>query len=105
MPDNLLSRFLRYVRLDTQSQSGTDSTPSTPGQWNLLRLLETELRQLGAADVVLTEHGYVMATIPATSDKAGVPTVAFLAHVDPAPDFPGQNVKPLVHRKWNGKPI
>ena len=80
-------------------------TPSTPGQWNLLRLLETELRQLGAADVVLTDHGYVMATIPATSDKPAVPTVAFLAHVDTAPDYSSRDVKPIVHRKWNGKPI
>ncbi len=105
MTDTLLSRFLRYVQIDTQSSLAADSTPSSPGQWNLLRLLESELRQLGAADVAITEHGYVMGTVPATSDKAGVPTVAFLAHVDTAPDFPGQNVKPLVHRKWNGKPI
>jgi tripeptide aminopeptidase len=105
MPDNLLSRFLRYVRIDTQSKSGTGTTPSTPSQWTLLRLLESELREMGAAGVTLTEHGYVMATIPATSQKAGVPTVAFLAHVDTAPDYPGQEVKPIVHRKWNGKPI
>ena len=105
MPDTLLSRFLRYVRIDTQSQSGSGATPSTPGQWDLLRLLEAELRQLGAADVAITEHGYVMATIPATSDSATAPTVAFLAHVDTAPDYPGQDVKPIVHRKWNGKPI
>ncbi|MEP7358570.1 MAG: peptidase T, partial [Anaerolineales bacterium] len=104
MPDTLLSRFLRYVQIDTQSHGGNGSTPSTPGQWNLLRLLERELHELGAQDVVLTEHGYVIATIPATSDKPGVPTVAFLAHVDTAPDFPGQNAKPLVHRKWNGRP-
>jgi len=105
MSDTLLSRFLRYVRVNTQSAPGSVSSPSTQGQWVLLRMLESELLELGAADVTLTEHGYVMATVPATSDRPGVPTVAFLGHVDTAPDYSGQGVKPLVHRKWNGKPI
>src|SRR5579859_1761360 len=105
MSDTLLSRFLRYVRINTQSDASTGTSPSTPGQWVLLRMLESELLEMGAANVVLTEHGYVMATIPATSARAGVPTVAFLGHVDTAPDYSGQNVKPLVHRKWNGKRI
>jgi tripeptide aminopeptidase len=105
MSDTLLSRFLRYVRVNTQSDASTGTTPSTQGQWVLLRMLESELLEMGAADVVLTEHGYVMATIPATSHKRDVPAVAFLGHVDTAPDYSGQNVKPLVHRKWNGKPI
>jgi tripeptide aminopeptidase len=105
MADTLLSRFLRYVRVNTQSKSGAGTSPSTQGQWVLLRMLESELLELGAQDVTLTEHGYVMATIPATSDKPDLPTVAFLGHADTAPDFSGQNVKPLVHRKWNGKPI
>jgi tripeptide aminopeptidase len=105
MSDTLLSLFLRYVRVNTQSDASTGFSPSTPGQWVLLRMLESELLELGAADVVLTGHGYVMATIPATSQKRGLPVVAFLGHVDTAPDFSGQNVKPLVHRKWNGKPI
>ena len=105
MADTLLSRFLRYVRVNTQSDASTGTSPSTPGQWVLLRMLESELLEMGAADVVLTEHGYVMATIPATSARPGLPTVAFLGHVDTAPDFSSQNVKPLVHRKWNGKRI
>jgi tripeptide aminopeptidase len=105
MPDSLLTRFLRYVRVDTQSREGSGLTPSTPNQWVLLRMLERELRALGARQVRITEHGYVMATIPATSRKKNVPTVAFLAHVDTAPEYPGREVKPLVHRKWNGRPI
>src|SRR5258706_9183021 len=105
MSDTLLARFLRYVRVNTQSDPSTGTSPSTPGQWVLLRMLESELLEMGAADVVLTEHGYVMATIPATTDKRHVPVVGFLGHVDTAPDYSGQNVKPLVHRKWNGKPI
>jgi tripeptide aminopeptidase len=105
MTDTLLTRFLRYVRVNTQSSPGTGNSPSTQGQWVLLRMLESELREMGATEVTLTEHGYVMATIPATSPKPNVPIVAFLGHVDTAPDFSGENVKPLVHRKWNGKRI
>jgi len=68
-------------------------------------MLQQELIDLGAADVRLTKYGYVLATIPATSKKAGVPKVGFLAHVDTAPDFSGKGVKPIVHRKYDGKPI
>jgi tripeptide aminopeptidase len=101
----LLDRFLDYVRIGTQSDEHSETCPSTPGQWDLLRLLERELRGLGAADVTLTEHGFVLGTIPATSAAAGVPTVAFLAHVDTARDFPGDGVKPIVHANWDGRPI
>lgn len=108
MTQSLLSRFLRYARIDTQSDEDSKSTPSTPGQWTLLRMLEAELRSLGAHDVQLTRHGYVLATVPATISKrraAKVPTVAFLAHVDTAPAFPAHDVRPILHRRWNGKPI
>src|SRR5262245_39264405 len=105
MPDTLLTRFVRYAKINTVSQIGTTTSPSTPGQWELLRLLESELRALGAADVSLDEHGYVLATIPATSQKSNVPVVAFLAHVDTSPDYNSENIKPLVHKRWNGKPI
>jgi tripeptide aminopeptidase len=71
----------------------------------LLQMLAAELRDLGAAEVTLDQYGHVLATIPATSDRASVPVVAFLAHVDTSPEFPSRNVTPLVHRKWNGKPI
>jgi tripeptide aminopeptidase len=99
------TRFLRYVRIDTQSQEDSDEVPSTAKQLDLLRLLEGELRALGAADVVLTGYGCVLATIPATVHAADVPTVAFLAHVDTAPDFSGSDVKPIVHRNCAGGPI
>ncbi len=102
--ETLLDRFLRYVQVNTQSDPTTGTTPSSPGQWDLLRMLARELRELGAQDVTVTEHGYVMATLPATVEHK-VPTVAFFAHVDTAPDFPGEGVKPIVHRAWDGKPI
>lgn len=105
MTKALLSRFLRYVVIDTQSNEQSNTSPSTPGQLELQRVLRKELSELGAADVRLTEHGYVFATIPATSRRAGIPTVAFLAHVDTAPDFSGKGVKPVVHRNYDGGPI
>ena len=100
---DLLDRFLRYVRIDTRSDDKSPTTPSTPGQWYLLRLLEKELRGLGLADVVLTEHGYVLATLPATSPKK-IPVIAWFAHVDTAPNLPGA-AKPIVHRAYDGRPI
>ena len=105
MSDNLLSRFLRYVRIDTQSDETSNTFPSTPGQLVLLEMLKQELSELGAADVQMTKHGYVLASIPANTRKARVPTVAFLAHVDTAPDCSGKNVKPIVHRKYDGRVI
>lgn len=105
MTDDLLSRFLRYVRVDTQSDEASVTFPSTPGQLVLLEMLEQELAELGAADVQMTKHGYVVASIPANTRKARVPTVAFFAHVDTAPDCSGRDVKPIVHRKYDGSVI
>lgn len=101
-PD-LLERFLRYVQIDTRSDPHSTATPSTPGQWNLLRLLEQELKDLGASEVRLTPQGYVLATIPATSSKK-VPRVAWCAHVDTAPNLPSA-AKPIVHRAYDGREI
>ena len=102
--EDLLSRFVSYVQIDTQSDHHSLTTPSTPGQWNLIHQLEKELRELGLADVSVTPFGFVLATVPATSTKANVPCVAFLAHVDTSDSCPG-NAKPIVHRKYDGKPI
>lgn len=101
---DLLERFCRYVRLDTRSDAHSATCPSTPGQWDLLRLLETELRELGAAEVRLTADGYVLATVPATSLKPRVPRVAWFGHVDTATELPG-DAKPMVHRRYDGRPI
>src|SRR6516164_4316805 len=105
MSDDLTQRFLRYVRVDTQSDETSNTFPSTSGQLVLLEMLKQELSELGAADVQMTKHGYVMASIPANTRKASVPTVAFLAHVDTAPDCSGKDVKPILHRKYNGSLI
>ena len=100
-PESIESRLLRYVRIHTTSDDASTSVPSTARQWDLLKTLRDELGALGASDVLLTDAGYVMATIPSTVAHA-VPTVAFLAHVDTAPDFSGEGVKPIVHRNYAG---
>lgn len=97
-------RFLRYVRIDTQSDEKSSTSPSTEKQYDLLRLLQDELKSMGARDVTLTKYGALLATIPATT-TAALPTVALLAHVDTAPQFSSTNVKPIVHRKYAGGDI
>ncbi|MBN1486763.1 MAG: peptidase T [Anaerolineae bacterium] len=101
----LEERFLRYIRIDTQSNELSTTVPTTEKQYDLLRLLRQELLEMGASDVVLTDYACVLATVPATIDAADVPTVAFLAHVDTAPAFSGTGVKPLVHCNYIGGPI
>lgn len=103
LAEDALARFLRYVVIDTQAAFGTGTYPSRLEQLELSRLLERELRELGLDDVVLTEHGYVIATLPGTVVDA--PTIALIAHVDTSPDAPGEGVKPIVHRAWAGEPI
>ena len=102
--EDLLQRFVSYVRLDTQADPHSATTPSTEKQWALIRQLEGELRALGLADVSVTPFGYVLATVPATSPKSGVPVVSFWAHVDTAPGC-AANPTPLVHRNYSGGPI
>ncbi|MEZ4728823.1 MAG: peptidase T [Caldilineaceae bacterium] len=101
---DLETRLTRYVQVDTVSDETSATVPSTPQQLDLQRLLADELRELGASDVTLTETGFVMATIPATVAHA-VPTVAFLAHVDTVHHFGGTQVKPRVHRNYDGAAI
>jgi tripeptide aminopeptidase len=101
----VLTRFLRYVRYDTQSDEQSTTFPSTGKQLVLLRALTDELRALGLADAAIDEHGYVMATIPPTTKKIGVPTIGFLAHVDTSPEMLGAGVAPIVHRDYDGRDL
>jgi tripeptide aminopeptidase len=98
-PD-LLERFLRYVRIDTQSSRNGAGTPSTPGQLELARLLAQELTEIGLDDVGIDEHGNVTATL-----RGNGPVIGLLAHLDTSPDAPGAGVEPLVHRDYAGGPI
>lgn len=102
---SVLERFLRYVRYDTQSDEQSTSSPTTGAQLVLLRDLAAELLALGLADANVDDFGYVTATIPATTRKAGVPTIGFIAHVDTSPEMPGADVKPIVHRQYDGRDL
>lgn len=97
-------RFMRYVQVDTQSDPASPSQPSTEKQKDLSRILVKELHEIGIADAELDEHGYVYATIPATTDK-NVPVLCYCSHVDTAPDCSGTGVKPILHPKFDGKDI
>jgi tripeptide aminopeptidase len=101
-PD-LLDRFLRYVRIDTQSARDREGSPSTPGQLDLARLLAQELTEIGLEDVAIDANGIVTATLEATVD--GAPTIGLLAHMDTTPDAPGAGVEPIVHEAYDGGPI
>lgn len=100
-----VDRFLRYVQIDTQSDPQSTTNPSTEKQKDLSRLLVQELQEMGITDAELDEWGYVYATIPATTEKATVPTICFCSHVDTSPDVTGAGVKPIIHRNWNGADI
>ncbi len=105
MPRRALDYFLHYVTFDTQSNERSMSCPSTPGQLVLQRQLESDLRAVGLADVSIDEHGYLMATIPATMARAGVPAIGFIAHVDTSPEMSGAGVKPIVHADYDGRDL
>jgi tripeptide aminopeptidase len=102
LSDDVLDRFLRYVRIDTQSAYASETYPSTLKQLDLSRLLVEELREAGLEDAELTEHGYVFASLPGTVDA---PTIGLNSHVDTSPDAPGANVDPQVIRRYDGGPI
>ena len=104
-PPPALDRFLRYVRIDTRSDESSTSRPSTPGQLVLQRLLQEELVSIGLRDVEIDGNGYLLATIPATSTNSDVPTIGFIAHVDTSPEMPGVDVRPIVHRAYEGGDI
>lgn len=97
-------RFIRYVQVDTQSDPQSNSYPTTEKQKDLGKILAAELQTIGLADAHMDEWGYVYATIPATTSKK-VPVICFCAHMDTAPDCSGTNVKPLVHKNYQGQDI
>lgn len=100
----VLDRFIKYVKYDTQSEPDQEKLPSTDKQWDLAKELVRELREIGASDVELSEHGYVYATIPATTDK-DIPVIGFIAHMDTAGEMSGKDVKPEVIHNYDGSDI
>ena len=103
-PD-VLARFDRYVRIDTQAARDRTQSPSTPGQLELARLLAQELAQIGLADAAVDENGYVTATLAASAGGDAATVIGLIAHVDTSPDAPGAGVVPIVHRGYDGAPI
>ncbi len=109
MPQGLVTsaaaRFLRYVAVDTQSDEQSQTYPSTATQLVLLNQLVAELKEIGVADAAVDQYGYVMATIPATAGKGQVPVIGFVAHVDTSPEVSGANVRPIVHKNYDGRDL
>ncbi len=101
---NIVDRFLKYVKFDTQSDELTQMTPSTPGQMVFAQALEKELQELGLKDITLDENGYLMATLPSNVDHE-VPTIGFIAHLDTSPDMSGRHVNPRIVENYDGSDI
>ncbi|SBV90785.1 peptidase T [uncultured Dysgonomonas sp.] len=97
-------RFIKYAKFDTESDTETGITPSTPGQMVLAREIEKELREIGLEDITLDDNAYLMATLPANTDKK-VPTIGFIAHLDTSPDLSGKDVNPRIVKNYDGNDI
>ena len=101
---HIIARFIKYVTIDTESDPNNPAFPSTKKQWNLAKILEKELNQIGLQDVELDENCYIMATLPSNLDYE-VPTIGFISHIDTSPDFTGKNVNPQIIENYDGKDI
>lgn len=101
---NVVDRFIKYVKFDSESNTTTGTTPSTPGQRVLAEELKKELTEIGLQDISLDGNGYLMATLPANTNKK-VPTIGFVAHMDTSPDLTGKNVNPRIVKSYDGKDI
>ncbi|RKE04202.1 peptidase T [Marinifilum flexuosum] len=102
--NTVVDKFLKYVKFDTESDTETGLTPSTPGQMVLAKELAKELEEIGLESVSVDENGYVMGVLPSNIDKE-VPKVGFVAHMDTSPDFSGKNVKPQILENYDGMDI
>jgi len=102
--DAIAARFMRYVQIDTQSDPQSGTHPSTEKQKDLSKILVEELKQMGISNAEIDEYGYVYATISSNTEK-NVPVICFCSHVDTAPDCSGANVKPILHKNYNGEEI
>lgn len=104
MKNEIMDRFISYAQVNTQSDEDSETCPSTPGQLVLAQMLVDELNAIGMQDVTIDSNGYVMATLPANTDKE-IPTIGFLAHMDTATDFTGAGVNPQIVENYNGQDI
>jgi tripeptide aminopeptidase len=102
--DEILNRFITYIKIDSQSDASSSSCPSTEKQWKMVKLLEEDLNKIGMKEVHLDKNGYLMATLPATTSKE-VPCIGFVSHYDTSPDFNATGINPQVHENYDGKDI
>jgi tripeptide aminopeptidase len=102
--EDIANRFMRYAQIDTQSDPKSGSHPSTEKQKKLSKILVEELKEIGITDAEMDAYGYVYATIPSNTEK-NVPVICFCSHVDTAPDCSGTNVKPILHKNYDGADI
>ncbi len=101
---HITNRFIKYVTIDTESDPNNPAFPSTEKQWDLAKLLEKELKEIGLQEVELDENCYLMATLPSNLNYE-VPTIGFISHIDTSPDFTGSNVKPQIVENYQGNDI
>ncbi|NDW19391.1 peptidase T [Dysgonomonas sp. 216] len=104
MKQTVVERLLKYVKFDTESDPESETTPSTAKQWDLLKELDKEMKEMGLEDVSLDDKGYLMGTLPANTDK-DIPVIGFIAHVDTSSDMSGKNVNPRIVENYDGNPI
>ncbi|MBC6310920.1 peptidase T [Listeria sp. FSL L7-1582] len=104
MRDEIIERFTKYVKIDTQSSEASSTVPTTQGQLELGSILVEELKAIGMEEVTIDENGYVMATLPSNTTKE-IATIGFLAHIDTATDMTGKNVSPQIHENYDGESI
>ncbi len=103
--ESVAERFMRYVQVDTQSNPKSGLHPSTAKQKDLSKILVEDLKKIGLEDAGMDDYGYVYATIPSNSEKSNVPVICFCSHIDTAPDCSGTDVKPILHKNYQGEDI
>src|SRR5690554_3000882 len=101
---NIVDRFIKYAKIDTQSDENNSETPSTQKQFDLARLVEKEMREMGLEDVSLDDKCYLMGTLPSNCDRE-LPTIGFISHFDTSPDMSGKDVNPRIIESYDGNDI
>jgi len=102
--EHIIERFIKYVKIDTESDPENPAFPSTEKQWDLAKILVEDLKVIGMQDVTIDENCYIMATL-LSNVSYETPTVGFISHIDTSPDFTGANVNPQIHKNYNGEDI
>lgn len=103
--EKLLNRFLTYVKIYSTSDAESETTPSTPRQWDIAKYITEELKTIGLEDVSLDDNGYIMGYIPSNLEDDNRPTIGFISHYDTSPDFSGENVKPQIWKNYDGSDL